>query len=56
VKNQAAPKFSKQQIIRSLKIAPVQKDVLRTVLRDDETYTLDQARRLIKEFASRKVN
>lgn len=55
MKNQKAPKFSKAQIIRSLNIAPVQKDVLRTLLRDDESYTLDQARRLIKEFASRKV-
>lgn len=55
MKNETAPKFSKTQILRSLKIAPVQKDVLRTLLRGDETYTLDQARKLIDKFASRKV-
>lgn len=55
MKNEAAPKFSKAQIVRSLKFTPVQKDVLRTLLQDDEGYTLDQARRVIDEFAIRKV-
>jgi hypothetical protein len=56
MKNQEAPTFGKQQILRSLRIAPVRKDVLRTLLRDDERYTLDQAHSLIEQFANRKVN
>lgn len=56
MKNQAAPTYGKAQILRSLNVAPVHKDVLRTMLRDDETYTLDQARGLINEFTNRKVN
>ena len=56
MKNREAPKFGKQQLLRSLKIAPVRKDALRALLRDDEQYTLDQARALIEQFASRKVN
>ena len=56
MREQAAPRFDKAKILRSLTVAPVHKDVLRTVLRDDEQYTLDQARGLIVQFASRKVN
>ena len=54
-KDKAAPKFSKAQLLRSLNFTPVQKDVLRTVLKDDEQYTLDQAHKLIEDYAKRKV-
>lgn len=54
-KDKAAPKFSKAQLLRSLNFTPVQKDVLQAVLKDDEMYTLDQAHKLIGEFAKRKV-
>jgi len=56
MKHEETPKFGKTQILRSLKIAPVRKDVLRALLRDEEQYTLDQAHALIEQFASRKVN
>lgn len=56
MKEQAAPTFDKAKILRSLAVAPVHKDVLRTVLRDGEQYTLDQTRGLIEQFAQRKVN
>lgn len=54
-KDKAAPKFSKRQLIRSLNFSPVQKDVLRAVLKDDDMYTLDQAHKLIEDYAKRKV-
>jgi hypothetical protein len=51
----AAVKFTKQQFLKSANFTPVRKDVLRALLKDDETYTIDQVRKLIDDYAKRKV-
>ena len=51
----AAVKFTKQQFLKSANFTPVQKDVLRTILKDGETYTLDQVQKLVEDYARRKV-
>lgn len=52
---QAAPKFTKQQFLKSTNFSRVEKDVLRALMKDDELYTLDQAKKLVENFAKRKV-
>jgi hypothetical protein len=51
-----APSFSKAQLLRSYNFTPIQKDVLRAVLKDGESYTLDQAHKLIGDYAKRTVS
>lgn len=51
----AAPKFTKQQFLRAANFSQVERDVLRALMKDGETYTLDQARKLVDDFAKRKV-
>lgn len=52
---QAVPKFTKQQFLKSANFSRVEKDVLRALMKDDELYTLDQAKKLVENFAKRKV-
>ncbi|WP_169729999.1 hypothetical protein [Thermicanus aegyptius] len=52
----AAVKFTKEQFLKSANFTPVQKDVLSSLLKDDEAYTLDQVQKLIEDFAKRTVN
>lgn len=47
--------FTKQQFLKSATFTPVQKDVLRTLLRDDETYTLEQVKKMVEDYAKRTV-
>ena len=54
-KDKTAPKFSKQQLLRSLNFTLIQKDVLRAVLKDGEEYSLDQAKKAIEDYAKRTV-
>jgi len=49
------PAFSKQQFLNAAGFTPIQKDVLRVLMKDDETYTLKQAQLMMNEFAKRKV-
>ena len=49
------PSFTKAQLLRSYNFTPVQKDVLRAVLKDGESYTLDQAHKLIGDYSKRTV-
>lgn len=50
-----AAKYTKQQIVTSNRFAPVERDILSVLLKDDETYTLDQARAVLEEFARKEV-
>lgn len=50
-----APKFTKQQFLKAANFTQVERDVLRALMKDDETYTLDQAQKLVSDFAKRKV-
>ena len=50
-----APKFTKQQFLKAANFTQVERDVLGALMKDDETYTLDQAQKLVNEFAKRKV-
>lgn len=47
--------FSKEQFLKSKNFSPVQKDVLRSILKDDEYYTLDQVKKMVEDFGKRKV-
>jgi hypothetical protein len=47
--------YTKEQFLASKQFTAVQKDVLRALLKDGETYTVDQAQKLIDDFAKRKV-
>ncbi|GKU75660.1 hypothetical protein [Paenibacillus sp. L3-i20] len=49
------PVFTKSQIIDSNQFSPNKKDVLHAVLKDDSSYTVEQAEKLINEFVKRKV-
>lgn len=51
----AAPKFTKQQFLKAANFSQVERDVLRALMKDDEKYTLDQAQKLVSDFAKRKV-
>jgi len=48
-------KYTKQQIVTSSRFTPVERDVLIVLLKDDETYTLDQARAVLEEFLHKEV-
>jgi len=47
--------YHKEQFLVSNLFAPVQKDALRALLKDGETYTVEQARKTIDDYAKRKV-
>lgn len=47
--------FTKQQFLKAASFTHVQRDVLRVLLKDDETYTLDQVNKILTEYAKRKV-
>lgn len=47
--------FTKEQFLKSGNFTPIQKDVLRAILKDGETYTLDQVNKLLEDFTKRKV-
>lgn len=49
-----APKFTKEQLIQS-KSFGVNKDVAMAVLREEKTYTKEQASSLVLDFLNRKV-
>lgn len=51
----AAVTFSKQQFLKSANFTPIQKDILRSILKDDECYTLEQVKRMVEDFVKRKV-
>ena len=51
----AAPAYTKAQFLVSKQFTAVQKDVLRALMKDGETYTVEQAQKLIDDYAKRKV-
>ena len=51
-----APKFTKQQFRKAENFSLVERDALQALMKDNETYTMDQAKRLVSEYAKRKVN
>jgi len=51
-----APKFTKRQFMKLTTFTQVERDILRALMKDDETYSLDQAHKLIKDFKKRKVS
>ena len=56
---QKAPKptgrFTKQQFLKSANFTQVEKYVLSTVLKDNETYTLDQAKKRVEDYKKKAV-
>lgn len=50
-----APTYTKAQFLASKQFTPIQKDVLRALMKDGEVYTVDQLFRLIDDYAKRKV-
>lgn len=46
--------FSKEQILGSKKFAN-RKDILNVLLKDDETYSIDDIENIIKEFLNKEV-
>lgn len=47
--------YTKAQFLASKQFTAIERDVLRALMREDETYTVDQAQKLIDDFAKRKV-
>ena len=47
--------FSKEQILGSKKFAN-RKDILNVLLKDDETYSIDDVETMIKEFLNKEVD
>jgi len=47
--------FTKAQLLRSARYSPQERDVLAVVLQENQTYTHEQASRLLAEFRERKV-
>ncbi|WP_374713100.1 hypothetical protein [Symbiobacterium terraclitae] len=47
--------FTKAQLLRSARYSPQERDVLAAVLQEGQTYTHEQAARLVAEFRKRKV-
>lgn len=56
---EASPKvaatFTKAQFLASKQFTPLEKDFLRSVLDDEKTYTIDQARDALKKTMSKEV-
>lgn len=47
--------FSKKQLLKAADFTLVQRDVLRVLLRNDGTYTLEQVHKRLSDYAKRKV-
>lgn len=47
--------FSKAQFLESKQFTTMQKQLLSVVLKDDETYTCEQAKQLIEDLLNREV-
>jgi len=47
--------FTKEQFIASKQFTPLEKDFLRSVLDEGKTYTIDQARDVLKKTMSKEV-
>lgn len=54
-KTDFAPTYTKAQFLASKQFKPIQKDVLRALLKDGETYTFDQVQKLVDDYAKRTV-
>lgn len=50
-----APTYTKAQFLASKQFTPIEKDVLRALLKDGEAYTLDQVQKLVDDYAKRTV-
>lgn len=48
--------FSKAQFLKSKSFTGLQKDVIRTLLDGNKTYTRDQVRSILEEFNRKEVN
>lgn len=51
-----APAYSKEQLLRSKRYTPQQKDILAAVLAEGRVYTHEEAAQAMTEFLKRKVN
>lgn len=52
---QAAPTFTKQQFLSSKQFTAHEKDVISALLQDDKTYSVDTAKKLIKDFLKKEA-
>ena len=48
--------FTKEQFLSSKNFAGLEKDLLQALLKDGESYTTDQAKKIMDDFKQRKVN
>ncbi len=54
-KKQTEATYTKAQFLASKQFSPMQKDVLRALMPNGESFTLDQARKMINDYSKRKV-
>ncbi|SEU26654.1 hypothetical protein [Paenibacillus sp. NFR01] len=47
--------FGKKQILQSARFSRVERDALNVVLKEDQTYSLDEAREMLKLFLNKEV-
>lgn len=50
-----APTYTKEQFLSSKQFNSTQKDVLHALLKDGESYTMDQVKKLVQEFLKKEV-
>ena len=53
--NKPEATFRKEQLLAAKRFAPQQKDILSAVLAENQTYTINAAKRLIEDFGKRTV-
>lgn len=52
---QAEQTYTKAQFLASKQFTAIQRDFLNAILEDDKTYTMDQVKQLIDEYAKKAV-
>lgn len=52
---QKAPTYTKEQFLNSKQFSAVQKDIFHALLKDGESYTMDQVKKLVQEFLKKEV-
>jgi hypothetical protein len=53
--NQAELTYTKAQFLASKQFTAIQRDFLNAILEDGKTYTMDQVKQLIEEYAKKAV-
>lgn len=51
----AAVKFTKQQFLKAANFTRIERDVLNSLLKDGETYTLDEVQKMLNDYKQKVV-